>query len=83
MKRTYTAKRYDVKNPALPVYFVSGSEDAVMVDELKWFHAIEQLRKVGYERVFGKLYEGQRHEIFHDTKKDEVLADLLAFLQNE
>lgn len=83
MKHTYQAKRYEGKNPALPVHFVSGSEDAVMVDELKWFHAIEQLRKVGYERVSGKLYEGQRHEIFHDTKKDEVLADLLAFLQNE
>ena len=83
MKHTYTSKRYAVKNPTLPVHFVSGSEDAVMADERKWLQTVEYLRKVGYERVSAKLYEGQRHEIFHDTKKDEVLFDLLAFLQNE
>ena len=47
---------------------------------MKWFKAIEFLRKVGYENVSGKLYKGLRHEIFHDVDKDEVLADLLAFL---
>ena len=81
MKYTYQQKRYEVKNPDLPVLFISGSEDAVMGNELKWFRAIENLREAGYQKVTGKLYEGQRHEIFHDEKKDEVLQDLLFFLQ--
>ncbi len=81
MKNSYTLKRYGVKNEELPILFVSGSEDAVMGNELKWFQTIEGLRKAGYTKVFGKLYEGQRHEIFHDDKRAEVLTDLLAFLQ--
>lgn len=80
MKYTYKKKGYQVQNPALPIHFVSGSDDAVMGNEMKWFKAIEFLRKVGYENVSGKLYKGLRHEIFHDVDKDEVLADLLAFL---
>ena len=82
MKNSYKLNRYEVKNASLPIFFISGSEDAVMGDELKWFKTIEGLRKVGYQAVSGKLYEGQRHEIFHDDKREEVLADLLNFLQN-
>ena len=82
MKNSYKLKRYAVNNANLPILFISGSEDTVMGDELKWFKAIEGLRKVGYQAVSGKLYEGQRHEIFHDDKREEVLADLLNFLQN-
>ena len=82
MKRTYTRKGYEMKNPALPVHFVSGSDDAVMGDELKWFQAIEFLREAGYQNVTGKLYKGLRHEIFHDVDREEVLADLATFMQS-
>ena len=82
MKNSYQTKRYEVKNAGLPILFVSGSEDAVLGNERKWFQTIEGLRKAGYQEVSGKLYEGQRHEIFHDEKREEVLADLLRFLQN-
>lgn len=81
MKRTYTKKGYQVKNPSLPIHFVSGSDDAVMGDEMQWFKAIECLRGVGYTNVTGKLYKGLRHEIFNDIGKEEVLSDLLAFLE--
>lgn len=80
MKFTYKKKGYLVQNPTLPVHFISGSDDPVLGNELKWFQAIEFLRKVGYENVSGKLYKGLRHEVFNDMEKDEVLADLLAFL---
>lgn len=80
MKYTYKKKGFAVQNPALPIHFVSGSDDAVLGNELKWFQAIEFLRKRGYENVSGKLYKGLRHEIFHDVDKDEVLADLLTFI---
>ncbi len=81
MKRTYKKKAYAVQNPTLPIHFVSGSDDAVMGNEMKWFAAIEDLRDVGYENVSGKLYKGLRHEIFSDIGGEEVLSDLLAFMQ--
>lgn len=79
MKRTYQKKGYKVKNPTLPIYFIAGGDDPVIVNEKQWQNAMEFLRKVGYERVTGKLYEGLRHEVFHDIGKEEVLLDMLAF----
>lgn len=81
MKRTYQKRDYRVKNPNLPIFFVSGSDDPVMGTEKQWQNSVEFLRKLGYLEVNAKLYEGQRHEIFRDTKRSEVLSDFLAFLE--
>ena len=81
MKMTYQKKGYLVSKPDLPIHFVSGSDDAVLGDELQWMKAIEFLREVGYTQVSGKLYEGLRHEIFNDLGREEVYADLLAFIE--
>ncbi len=80
MKYTYKKKGYLVQNPTLPIHFISGSDDPVLVNDMKWFQSIEFLRERGYENVSGKLYKGLRHEVFHDIDKEEVLADILAFL---
>ena len=82
MKSTYDKKAYKVQNPQLPIHFISGSDDAVMGGIKGWANAIAALKEVGYEKVSGKLYEEGRHEIFSDFCKDEVLADLLTFLQS-
>ncbi len=83
MKYTYKKKGYHVQAPTLPIHFISGSDDPVLVSDLKWFQSIEFLRSVGYENVTGKLYKGLRHEVFHDIGKEEVLADILAFMDGE
>jgi alpha-beta hydrolase superfamily lysophospholipase len=41
--------------------------------------------RVGVERLAGdalteRIYAGARHEVFHETNRDEVLADLIRFL---
>lgn len=83
MKNTYTKKAYLVQNPALPIHFVSGGDDAVLGDEAKWLYSIEMLREAGYRNVTGKLYEGLRHEIHNEPERAQVYADLLAFLESE
>ena len=82
MKRSFSKKDYEVKNPTLPIHFVSGSDDAVLGSEKNFDEVCGFLREVGYKRVTGKLYEGLRHEIFYDIGKEEVLTDLLDFLCN-
>lgn len=81
MKYTYKKRGYEVKNPTLPIHFISGSEDAVMGNEIKWFRSIEFLRKVGYENVSGKLYEGMRHEVHNEIGREEVYRDILTFIE--
>lgn len=81
MKRTYAKKKYEVKNPDLPIHFVSGSDDAVMDNEKKWNESVELLRQVGYKQVTSKLYEGLRHEILNETDNDEPFLDLLHFIE--
>ena len=81
MKYTYKKRGYQVQNPTLPIHFIAGSDDAVILSDLKWFNAIEFLRKVGYESVSGKLYEGMRHELLNEIGKEEVFADVLAFME--
>jgi len=41
------------------------------------------LRKAGCRDVTVKLYPGGRHEMFNEINKDEVLADLLAWLESK
>ena len=81
MKNTYAKRKYEVKNPTLPIHFVSGGDDVVIGNDWKWFKSVEALRSVGYDNVSGKLYKGLRHEIFHDIGKDEVMEDLLTFIR--
>ncbi len=81
LKKAYQLKRYEVKNPPLPVLFMAGSDDPVIVSEKAWRQAIAFLQKVGYKNVSGKLYEGMRHEILNEIGREEVFADLHSFIE--
>jgi alpha-beta hydrolase superfamily lysophospholipase len=79
MRDTYRKKGYRVQNPDLPIFFVSGSDDAVLVTEEKWRNSVEDMKRVGYQDVSCKLYPKLRHEIFSDIGGEEVMEDLLEF----
>lgn len=81
LKNTYDKSLYQVKNPDLPIFFISGSDDPVMVSEEKWLQSHESLRSVGYKNVSGKLYHGDRHEICNELDREKVYADLLTFFE--
>ena len=38
------------------------------------------LRMLGYSDVRGRLYQGLRHEILNEGSKEQVYADIAAFL---
>ena len=81
MKNTYTKRLYKVQKPNLPIFFIAGSDDAVIGNAEKWEKAMAFLRKTGYKDVRGKLYEGMRHEVHNEIGKEEVLSDILAFIE--
>lgn len=63
----------------LPVYIFSGTDDPLSVGT-----TIEKLaaayRRRGLTDVTLKLYQDARHEVFNETNRDEVLDDLVAWL---
>ena len=83
LKNTYNKSLYKVKNPTLPIFFIAGSDDPVIVSEDKWMQAQKTLRGVGYQNVSGKLYHGDRHEICNELDRETVYADLLDFFEKE
>jgi alpha-beta hydrolase superfamily lysophospholipase len=61
---------------ALPTFWVHGDADQIVpIDATR--EGIDALRGVVFEE---KVYPGARHEIFNETNKDEVLADVTAFV---
>ena len=81
VKNVYKKKNYPVKKPDLPVFFIAGGDDPVIINKEKWRQAHDFLKQAGYKNVTGKLYEGMRHEILNETGKEEVYRDVLDFLQ--
>ena len=64
----------------LPIYVFSGAEDAVHGEQKDLYRMLEAYKAHGFSRVENRWYAGGRHEIFNETNRDEVLADLIAWL---
>ena len=66
----------------LPVYLFAGARDPVG-EKGKGVEAIvAKLRGAGVEPVTMRLYEDARHETLNETNRDEVTADLIAWLDS-
>lgn len=66
-----------------PVYFLSGDNDPVG-SMGKGVRKVEKMfRTAGCRDVTVKLYPGGRHEMFNETNRQEVLQDLLDWLESK
>nr|WP_274388271.1 alpha/beta hydrolase [Salsipaludibacter albus] len=64
----------------LPILVVSGSHDPLAQGGPAVEALGERYREAGLEDVEVTLYDGARHEILNETNRDEVIADILSFL---
>lgn len=81
MKQVYSVKGWNVGNENLPVMFIAGDEDPVIVNEKAWKESMRFLETVGYRNVSGKLYKGLRHEILNEKEAPAIYEDILTFLK--
>lgn len=66
----------------LPVLMISGAEDPVSKGH-QGPRALERhYQQVGLRDVTVKVYPGARHELFNETCRDEVTADLLGWIES-
>jgi alpha-beta hydrolase superfamily lysophospholipase len=66
--------------PDLPVLLMAGDKDPVGAGGKGPRAVREQYAKAGLADVTCTLYPGARHEIFNETNREEVLADLVGWL---
>ncbi|MBN1247652.1 MAG: alpha/beta hydrolase, partial [Anaerolineae bacterium] len=65
----------------LSVYIISGEMDPVGANNGVMALVNRYMDELGIQDVAYKLYPGARHEILNETNRDEVQADLLAWLE--
>lgn len=68
-----------VVSPRLPILIFNGSDDPIGGDAGGTALA-EHYRSIGVEDVSFRPYPGARHELFNELERDEVRADVLAWL---
>ncbi|MDE5764683.1 MAG: lysophospholipase [Ruminococcus sp.] len=76
LRETYSKKNWNVTNPHLPIRFISGKDDPVMLSEKKFFEAIHMLESVGYESISHRLFENMRHEVLNEKNNIAVYRDI-------
>ena len=78
----YSKKIYKRKNLNIPIYFIAGCDDPVIVNKVKWIKAQEFLREIGYNNITSTLYSNMRHEILNEIDNKIVYSDILNWLND-
>jgi lysophospholipase len=75
-RQAYSSNGWQLKNPSLPVRFVSGKDDPCLISEKKFFAAVYSLEKSGYESISHRLFDGMRHDILNEKNNINVWKDI-------
>jgi alpha-beta hydrolase superfamily lysophospholipase len=78
--RTTDRAQLDRIRKDLPLFLFTGDRDPVN-GLLAWFHPlVDRLRGAGLTDVSTHVYGGARHEVFNETNRREVIANLVAWI---
>ena len=66
--------------PDLPIYLLSGDADPLAGGGALIELVADRYRQAGVKDVTVALYPGARHEVFNETNRDDITADLVAWL---
>lgn len=67
----------------LPIYVFSGTQDPVHGEQKDIQRMLQAFYDQGLSAVTVKWYPGGRHEMFNETNREEVLADLVGWLEQQ
>lgn len=83
MKDIYDKKGWKIANKELPIFFIAGQEDPVILGIKQWLKAQEFLKSRGYKNVSGKLYKNMRHEILNEKNNKQVFEDIKQWIDKK
>ena len=81
MRDIYGKQGWELNNKELPIFFIAGADDPVIISSKDWQKAQNFLKDLGYQNVSGKLYQGMRHEILNEKDKKRVFEDVLKWIE--
>lgn len=76
LKEAYSKRGWKVTASKLPIRFISGKKDPVMLSEKRFFKAVEALHKRGYESISHRLFDNMRHEVLNEKNNITVYRDI-------
>ena len=79
--RMYAADALESIQKELPVLIFSGEEDPIHEHGRGLERLVAGYEAAGLRNVSKRVYARGRHEMFNETNRDEVVADLLAWLE--
>lgn len=65
----------------LPVYFIAGDKDPLNGDLTRLQPLVQRYRQAGIRDVRTDFYPGGRHEMFNETNREEVMTNLLRWIE--
>ena len=83
MKEIYQKDGWTLNKKDLPILFIAGSNETVIIDEEKWNESQEFLKKIGYSNVTGKLYKNLRDGILNEKINNKFMKILLILYKKE
>ena len=66
----------------LPVYVFVGDRDPINANMTRIFPLIDMYNAAGLTHVKLQVYQGGRHEMLNETNRDEVMADVVEWLDD-
>lgn len=76
VKQSESGRGWKMKNPSLPIRFVSGKDDSAMISEKRFMRSVRKLEKLGYESISHRLFEGLRHDVLMEKNSVNVYKDI-------
>ena len=67
----------------LPIYVISGGRDPVSGNTKQLRAMLEAYRAAGLQNVEHRFYPDARHELFNETNREEVMRELIEWLERE
>lgn len=80
---TYDKDGWEMKNPNIPIFFASGSDDPCTLSPRDYGKAVHFLKDRGYTDVNATLFHGMRHELLNEKNKEKVYKAILTFIEKK
>lgn len=68
--------------PDLPIYLFAGEQDPINQNLAALHELLRRYAQAGLHKVSSRFYAGGRHEMLNEINREEVTADLLAWLDS-
>lgn len=82
LRRINQPEIFQKVDKGLPIHFISGERDIVGGNTKGVMETVRRYQNAGVRDVTYKFYEGGRHELLNEINREEVIGDIIYWLDN-